>query len=62
VATAVNEYVEEGSDYIFFHVSEENTTRKIPIFPEFTIFVTGHGKHRLYLHRFGITDNSMCPC
>jgi len=32
---------------------------KIPIFPEFTILVTGHGKLRSYLHRFGITDNAM---
>jgi len=24
--------------------------------------VTGHGKQRLYLNRFGITDHSMCPC
>jgi len=24
--------------------------------------VTGHGKLRSYLHRFGITDNPMCPC
>jgi hypothetical protein len=24
--------------------------------------VTGHGKLRLYLHRFAITDNPMCPC
>ena len=24
--------------------------------------VTGHGKLRSYLHRFGLTDNPMCPC
>ena len=35
---------------------------KIPIFPEFTILVTGYGKLRSYLHRFGITDNPVCPC
>jgi hypothetical protein len=35
---------------------------KIPIFPEFTMMVTGHGKLRSYLHRFGITENPMCPC
>jgi hypothetical protein len=35
---------------------------KIPIFPEFTVLVTGHGKLRSYLHRFGITDNPMCLC
>jgi hypothetical protein len=40
-----------------------NTLReKIPIFPEFAILVTDHGKLRSYLHRFGITNNPMCPC
>jgi hypothetical protein len=24
--------------------------------------VTGHGKLRSYLHRFGLKDNPMCPC
>jgi len=24
--------------------------------------LTGHGKLRSYLHRFGLTDNPMCPC
>jgi hypothetical protein len=24
--------------------------------------VTGHGKLKSYLHRFGLTDNPMCPC
>ena len=24
--------------------------------------ITGHGKLRSYLHRFGLTDNPMCPC
>jgi hypothetical protein len=24
--------------------------------------VTGHGKLGKYLHRFGLTDSSMCPC
>jgi hypothetical protein len=33
----------------------------MPIFPEFTLLVTGRGKLRSYLHRFGITDNPMCP-
>jgi len=35
---------------------------KIPIFPEFTTVVTGHGKLRLYLHIFGLMDNPKCPC
>jgi hypothetical protein len=45
-----------------FSVSEEQTTRKNPIFPEFIMLVTGHGKLRSYLHRFGIRDNPTCPC
>jgi hypothetical protein len=36
--------------------------QKIPIFPELTTVVTGHGKLRSYLHRFGLTDNPKCPC
>ena len=36
--------------------------QKIPIFPEFATVVTGHGKLRSYLHRFGLIDNPMCPC
>ena len=31
-------------------------------FTTVTLLVTGHGKLRSYLHRFGITDNPMCPC
>jgi hypothetical protein len=35
---------------------------KIPITPEFTAIVTGHGKTKSHLHRFKLTDNPMCPC
>jgi hypothetical protein len=35
---------------------------KIPITPEFTAFVTGHGKTRSYLHRFKLADDPVCPC
>jgi hypothetical protein len=35
---------------------------RIPITPEFTAIVTGHGKKKYYLHRFKIADNPMCPC
>jgi len=28
----------------------------------FTTLLTGHGKLRSYLYRFGLTDNPMCPC
>ena len=36
--------------------------QKIAVFPEFTTILTGRGKLRSYLHRFGLTDNLMCPC
>jgi ribonuclease HI len=44
----------------FFPSVRNRLREKIPIFPEFTMMVTGHGKLRSYLHRFGITDNPMC--
>ena len=40
----------------------KGTPTAVPIFPEFTTVVTGHGKLRSYLHRFGLTDNSMYTC
>jgi hypothetical protein len=46
----------------FFPLVRNRLREKIPIFPEFTVLVTEHGKLRSYLHRFGITDNPMCPC
>jgi hypothetical protein len=46
-----------------FSLSVRNRLREnFPIFLEFTMLVTGHGKLRSYLHRFGITDNPMCLC
>jgi hypothetical protein len=54
---------EGGSDQGFFFQSVRNRLRqKIPILPEFATMVTGHGKLRSYLHRFGLTDNPICPC
>jgi hypothetical protein len=35
---------------------------KISINPNFTVMVTGHGRTRLYLHRFRLIDNATCPC
>jgi hypothetical protein len=35
---------------------------EIPVFPELTSIVTGHGKTRSYLHRFGFITNPKCPC
>jgi len=34
--------------------------QKIPKFPEFTTIITRHRKLRSYLHRFGLTDNTIC--
>jgi hypothetical protein len=46
-----------------FFPSVRNRLRQvIPIFPEFTTMVTGHGKRKSYLHRFGLTDDLMCVC
>jgi hypothetical protein len=36
--------------------------QEIPIFSEFAIMETGHGKLRSYLHTFGLTDNLKCLC
>jgi hypothetical protein len=35
---------------------------KLPITPEFTALVTGHGKTKSYLHRFKLMDDPACPC
>jgi hypothetical protein len=39
-----------------------HTQTKIPITPDFTALVTGHGKTKAYLHRFKLADDPMCPC
>jgi len=62
VGTAVDGYGKGGSYESFFPISEEQATTKIPIFPELTTILTGHGKISSYLHRFGLIDNPMCPC
>jgi hypothetical protein len=46
----------------FFPAVEQRLKMKIPITPEFTAIVTGHGKREYYLHRFKIAGNPMCPC
>jgi len=35
---------------------------KVPITPEFTAIVTGHGKTKSYLHGFKLAYNPTCPC
>ena len=34
----------------------------IPIFPELITTLTGHGKLKSYLYRFGLTDDPTCSC
>jgi hypothetical protein len=34
----------------------------VPITPEFTALVTGHGKTKAYIYRFKLADDPMCPC
>jgi ribonuclease HI len=46
----------------FFPSVEQRLKMKLPITPEFTGIVTGHGKTKSYLHRFKLVDNLTCPC
>ena len=46
----------------FFPSVKNRLLQTIPLFPELTTVLTGHGKISSYLHRFGLTDNPMCPC
>ena len=46
----------------FFPSVKKRLTQKIPIFPELTTMVTGHGNIKSYLYRLGLTDNRMCLC
>ena len=43
------------------HTTQRLKTR-IPITPEFTALVTGHGITISYLHRFKLADEPMCLC
>ena len=47
---------------VFFPSVRNRLRQEIPVFLEFTTTLTGHGKLKSYLHRFGLTDNVMCPC
>ena len=54
---------EKGAVTKAFFPSVRNRIRqKIPVFPELTTMLIGHGKIRSYLYRFGLTNNAMCPC
>ena len=46
----------------FFPSVRNRLLQKIPIFPELTTMLTGHGNISSYLHRFGLKDNPMCLC
>jgi len=46
----------------FFPTEEQRLKMKIPITPEFSAIISGHGKTKSYLHRFKLTDILMCPC
>jgi hypothetical protein len=46
----------------FFPNIKQRLDVRLPITPEFTAMVSGHGKTRSYLKRFKLTDESKCPC
>ena len=46
----------------FFPNIKNRLNTKIKITPNFTAFVTSHGKTKSYLHRFKIIDSPDCPC
>ena len=41
---------------------KKRLTQKIPIFPELTTLLSGHGNMKSYLYRLGLIDKRMCPC
>jgi predicted nucleic acid-binding Zn ribbon protein len=46
----------------FFPIIKDRLTTKIKLTPNFTAIVTTHGKTKVYLHRFKITESPECPC
>jgi hypothetical protein len=46
----------------FFPNMKQRLDIRIPITPEFTAIVSGHGKTRAYLNRLNLTDEPKCPC
>jgi len=58
----VNGYEEGGSYKTFYPSVKKRLTQKIPIFPELTTLLTGHGNINSYSYRLRLTDNHMCPC
>jgi hypothetical protein len=46
----------------FFPSVRNRLRQELPVSPEFTSMVTGHGKLRTFFHRSGIADNPTCSC
>ena len=46
----------------FFPNIKDRLNTKITLTPNFTAFVTSHGKTKSYLHRFKIIESPDCPC
>jgi hypothetical protein len=46
----------------FFPNVRDRLNMKISINTNFTAMVTGHGRTRVYRHRFRLIDNATCPC
>ena len=46
----------------FFPNVQDRVKLNINVNADFTAMVTGHGKTRVYLHRFKIIENAACPC
>jgi hypothetical protein len=47
---------------LFFPSTEERLKKKIRITQNVVAMLTGHGKTRVYLHRFKVRDNAHCVC
>jgi len=62
VQYSVTYFIRPHYNTSFFPKVEQRLKQKIPLTPEFTSLVTGHGKTKSYLHRFKLTDDPRCPC
>jgi len=54
-------YKASNNKTVFPNVKDRLKLR-IDINPNFTALVTGHGKTRVYLHRFKILEQATCAC
>ncbi|KAJ4440673.1 hypothetical protein ANN_08821 [Periplaneta americana] len=46
----------------FFSSIKERLKIKLPLTPDFTAIISGHGKMKEYLHRFHIIEDPRCTC